>query len=98
MSASRRKHSREFKIEAVKQVTEKGRPVAEVADALGISRNLLFKWKREVGSSGATAFPGNGNLNAVDEELRRLRRDLAIAVQERDILKEAVAFFAKAKN
>lgn len=98
MGASRRKHSREFKIEAVKQVTEKGRSVTEVADGLGINRNQLHRWKAEFEAEGGSAFPGNGNPSPADEEVRRLRRELAIAQQERDILKKAVAFFAKAKS
>lgn len=98
MGASRRKHSREFKLEAIKQVTEKGRSVAEVADGLGINRNQLHRWKAEFEAEGQAAFPGNGNLSPADDELRRLRRELAIAQQERDILKKAVAFFAKAKS
>jgi transposase len=98
MGMSRRKHSREFKVEAVKQVVEKGRSVSEVADGLGINRNLLTRWKSELAAEGAQAFPGNGNATGVEEELRRVRRQLAIAEQERDILKKAVAFFAKHKN
>lgn len=98
MGKSRRKHSREFKIEAVKQVVERGRSVSAVAEGLGINANLLTRWKSEFTSEGTAAFPGNGNPSATDEEMRRLRRELAIAQQERDILKKAVAFFAKAKS
>lgn len=98
MGMSRRKHSREFKLEAVKQVVEKGRSVSEVAEGLGINRNLLTRWKTELAAEGALAFPGNGNGTGVDEELRRVRRQLAIAEQERDILKKALAYFAKDKN
>ena len=98
MGKSRRKHSREFKVEAVKQVVEKGRSVTEVADGLGVHPNMLSRWKAELESEGAIAFPGNGKAAGSDEEIRRLRRALATAEQERDILKKAVAFFAKAKN
>ena len=98
MGKSRRKHSREFKIEAVKQVVEQGRSVSEVAEGLGVNRNMLTRWKSELAAEGAVAFPGNGKANEADEEVRRLRRELATAQQERDILKKAVAFFAKAKN
>jgi transposase-like protein len=49
-------------------------------------------------AEGAVAFRGNGVVNAAEEELRQLRRRLAIAEQERDILKKAVAYFAKDKN
>jgi transposase len=98
MGSSRRKHGREFKIEAVKQVVEKGRSVSDVAKGLGINANLLSRWKSQMESEGAVAFPGNGKAIATDEEVRRLRRELATAQQERDILKKAVAFFAKAKS
>ena len=98
MGKSRRWHSREFKIQAVKQVVEHDRPVSEVADGLGVNRNMLTRWKSELAAEGTIAFPGNGKSSAADDELCRLRRELATALQERDILKKAVAFFAKAKN
>ena len=98
MGSSRRKHSREFKLEAVKQVVERGRSVSEVAAGLGIHPNLLARWKAQFEEEGTKAFPGNGKVSGTDEEIRRLRRELAIAQQERDILKKAVGFFAKHKN
>jgi len=98
MGSSRRKHSREFKLEAVRQVVEQGRAIGEVADGLGVNRNLLARWKAQFEEEGAKAFPGNGKISGTDEELRRLRRELSIAQQERDILKKAVAFFAKHKD
>ena len=98
MGKSRRKHSREFKIEAVRQVVELGRSVSEVADGLGINRSLLLRWKSALEAEGAQAFRGNGVISAEAEEVRQLRRRLAIAEQERDILKKALAYFAKAKN
>ena len=98
MGVSRKKHNREFKLAAVKQVVEQGRSVSEVADGLGVNRNMLTRWKTEFLAEGAVAFPGNGKTNAIDEEMRRLRRDLATAQQERDILKKALAYFAKDKN
>lgn len=84
---SRRRHTREFKVEAVRQGIEKGRSVAEVADGLGINRNILTRWKSELEVEGAEAFRGHGKLTAVDEELRELRRKLATAEEERDIFK-----------
>jgi len=98
MGKSRRKHSREFKIEAVKQVVVHGRSVAEVAAGLGVNANMLSNWKTQLEAEGALAFPGNGKASATDEEVRRLRRELATAQMERDILKKAVEFFAKAKS
>ena len=98
MGKSRRKHSREFKIEAVKQVVERGRSISEVAAGLGVHPSLLTRWKTDLAAEGAQAFRGNGVVNATDEEMRQLRRRLAIAEQERDILKKALAYFAKDKN
>ncbi len=96
MGKSRRKYSREFKLEAVKQVVEQGRSVASVADGLGVYSSLLQRWKSQL--DGAFAFPANGRPSATDEEIRRLRRELAIARQEREILKKAAAYFANDKN
>ena len=98
MGTSRRKHTREFKVEAVRQVVEKGRSVTEVADGLGINRNMLTRWKSEIEAEGAEAFRGHGKLTAADEELRDLRRKLATAEEERDILKKALGYFAKLKK
>jgi transposase len=98
MGKSRRKHSREFKLEAVRQVVEQGRPVSEVAEGLGVSRTLIARWRARFLAEGALAFPGNGVLSAKDDELRQLKRRLSIAEQERDILKKALAYFAKERN
>ena len=98
MGKSRRRHSREFKLEAVKQVTEHGRPVSEVADGLGINRNLLARWRRQFEAEGEVAFSGNGRQIEAEAEIKRLKRELTIARQERDILKKAAAYFANAKN
>ena len=91
----RRKYDREFKVEAVKLVTEGGRAVAEVARNLGIHENLLYKWREKYTEDRAHAFPGKGRLKPAEEELRRMKRELADVTQERDILKKALAIFSK---
>jgi len=91
----RRKYDREFKVEAVKLVTEGGRGVAEVARNLGIHENLLYKWREKYSEDIAHAFPGKGRLKPAEEELRRMKRALADVTQERDILKKALAIFSK---
>ena len=98
MGKSRRKHSREFKLEAVKQVVEHGRSVSEVADGLGVNRNMLSAWRSKFEADGAVAFPGHGKQTEADAEIKRLKRELAIARQERDILRKAAAYFANAKS
>jgi transposase len=93
--AKRRSYSREFKIEAVKLVTEKGYSVAEAARSLGVHETLLRSWKQALADQGEQAFPGQGHLPPFEEELRRLRAENQRLRQERDILKKAAAFFAR---
>ena len=95
MARQRRSFTSEFKVEAVKLVTEKGYSVAEAARSLGVGENLLRNWKQAIESQGNQAFPGKGNLPAIEEELRRLRAENKRLQMERDILKKATAFFAK---
>ena len=91
----RRKYDREFKIEAVKLVTERGTSIAEAARNLGIHENLLRTWKNKYLEDTADSFPGKGHLKPQDEQLWRLRKKLADVEQERDILKKALAIFSK---
>jgi transposase len=95
MAKVRRTYTREFKVEAVKLVTEQGYSVAEAARSLGVHETLLRSWKQALHAQGDQAFPGQGNPPAVDEELRRLRAENKRLLAERDILKKAAAFFAK---
>ena len=95
MARQRRSYTREFKVEAVKLVTEKGYSVAEAARSLDIGETLLRSWKQAFESQGEQAFPGHGNLPAIEEELRRLKAENRRLQMERDILKKATAFFAK---
>jgi transposase len=89
----RRKFSREYKIEAVKLVTEKGLSVAEVARDLGITENLLHRWKRQLRDDPGFELTRKSDAQAA--ELRRLRRENEVLRQEREILKKAAAYFAK---
>jgi transposase len=93
MGRSRRQYSAEFKREAVEMTLVPGRTLVEVADNLGISRGLLQRWKSQLKAGGA-----NGRPKASDEELLRLRNELARTRQERDILKKALAYFAQDRN
>jgi transposase len=95
MARQRRSYTGEFKVEAVKLVTEKGYSVAEAARSLDIGETLLRSWKQTFEDEGDQAFPGHGNLPAIEQELRRLRADNKRLLMERDILKKATAFFAR---
>lgn len=93
---SRRHFDQQFKVDAVRLVTESGRPVSEIAEELGINRNQLDHWKRLLGNKALqAAFPGNGNLNPEKKELEELRRELARVKEEREILKTAMAVFSR---
>lgn len=98
MAKKRRSYTREFKIEAVKQALDPNRGVREVAKALGVSESQLHRWKKKFLEEGAVAFPGKGRQAPLEEENRRLRRELANAKQDLEILKKAAAYFAKHTN
>jgi transposase len=91
----RRKFSREFKIEAVKLVKERGVSVAQAGRDLEVHENVLRKWVKEFISDPVQAFPGHGQMKPAQQEIERLRREVAKLKAERDILKKAAAFFAK---
>ena len=95
MACKRRSFTREFKVEAVKLVTEKGYSMTEAARSLGIAASLLHSWKKALEKQGTQAFPGHGNLPATEQELQRLRAENKRLQTECDILKKATAFFAK---
>ena len=75
MARQRRTYTNEFKVEAVKLVTEQGRSIAEAARSLGIGENLLRSWKISLRAQGDQAFPGQGKLSPFAEEMRRLRAE-----------------------
>jgi transposase len=95
MAKKRRTFSREFKLEAVKLVTEQNYSFAEAARSLGITEGLLRKWHLVGTSEAEQAFPGHGNRSPFEEENRRLRAEIQRLQMERDILKKATVFFAK---
>jgi transposase len=94
-SGPRKQYEREFKANAVRMVTERGRRLSEVARDLGINENMLWRWKRELSEEPEQAFPGKGHLQDKDEEIRQLRKELADVREERDILKKVVTIFSK---
>ena len=99
MATTRRQFTGEFKLEAVRLVTESRRPLAQVARELGIRPDMLRNWKRQAegraGFAATDVFPGNGQRASQVDELRRLQRENATLRQERDFLKKAAAYFAK---
>lgn len=98
MSEKRRSYDREFKLSAVKLILESGNSVESIATELGVSSNTLFNWKRKYLEDAKNAFPGKGKIKPEDEELRRVKKELLRVTMERDILKKAIAYFAKVKE
>jgi transposase len=94
MAIARKTYTPEFKLQAVKMITEQHLSVTEVARRLGVPAKRLHEWKKAVREHGAGAFPGAGHLPPQEDELRRLRADVKRLEMERDILKKAAAFFA----
>lgn len=91
----RRQFTREFKIEAVRLVRERGVSVAQAARDLDVHENVLRKWVKEFGTDPGQAFPGHGQMRPEQLEIERLRREVAKLKAERDILKKAAAYFAR---
>ena len=79
--------SDDFKRDAVLQITERGYPVSEVSQRLGVSPHSLYAWKKMF------LEPSGGDDK--DAEIRRLKRELTRVIEERDILKKATAYFAR---
>lgn len=95
MGRLRRSFTKEFKVEAVRLLTEGPGSVAQVARDLGIRDTMLGRWKQEFAQSPGGAFPGHGQGKPEAEELRRLRRENERLRMERDILKKVAAIFSK---
>lgn len=92
----RKTFSREFKLEAVRLLELGDKSPNDIAADLGIRRNMLYKWQEQIRKHGDNAFQGPGR-HPVDQndEVARLRKELAEVKQERDILKKAAAYFAR---
>jgi transposase len=87
-------YSREFKLEAVRLSETSGKSMAQIARELGLPDGVLYRWRRQLREEPETAFPGKGHQSELEEENRRLRRELERVQQERDILKKAIAIFS----
>jgi transposase len=83
----KKSYTQEFKREAVRLAQTSGKPIAQIARELGISDASIHQWRKELAEHGSEAFPGSGHQTALEEENRRLKRELERTRQERDILK-----------
>ena len=97
MPKEQRTFTKEFKLEAVQLVQRSGKSQAQIAHDLGIADSTLHHWCKEFTEQGSQAFPGSGHQTPQEEELRRLKRELEVTRQERDILKKALAIFSRSQ-
>ncbi|QKD19630.1 transposase [Mesorhizobium sp. NZP2077] len=91
----RRKFSREFKLEAVRLVKDRGVAVAQAARDLDLHENVMRKWVRDLSADPQHAFPGHGQMEPEELEIDRLRKEVAKLKAERDILKKAATSFVQ---
>lgn len=89
---SGKRYPETFKIEATKQVTERGHKVSDVANRLGVTPKSIHDWIKRYGDN--TSNPSHPSNHNQQEEIRRLKAELRRVTEERNILKEAAAFFA----
>lgn len=95
MGTVRKKYDATFKREAVGLAATSGKRDRTIEQELGLYQGAIRHWREEVKADPDNAFPGTGHLKPLEAENLRLRRELAIAQEERDILKKAVAIFSK---
>lgn len=88
---SSKRYTDEFEIEAVKQVTERGFSVGEVARRLGVTTHSLYAWKEKFGGLEIAQRVAQDQ----SAEVRRLQAQVRRLTEERDILKKAAVYFAK---
>lgn len=91
----KRKFSREFKIEAVRLIIERGVSVPQASRDLDVHATVLRKWVKAFSADPKEAFPGKGQMKPEQLEIDRLRKEVAKLKAERDILKKAAAYFAR---
>ena len=95
MGTLRKKYDATFKREAVQLAASSGKTDRAIERELGLYQGAIRHWREELEADPKNAFPGTGHLKPLEDENRHLHRELAIAREERDILKKAIAIFSK---
>jgi transposase len=90
---SSKRYTKDFKEEAVSQVIERGYSIKEVSERLGVSLRSMYMWVNKVRGSQAKV-----KADDTQREIARLKSELRRVEEERDILKKAAAYFAKASE
>jgi transposase len=92
-----RTYTEEFKLEALELLASSDKSAAQIERDLGITKGLLLKWRDryQVKREGGQAQLAPSDMAEAQAEVKRLRRQLRVAEEERDILKKAVSIFSK---
>ena len=92
--STRKKYTKEFKLDAIGLVVDQEYSRAEASRSLGINANMLSRWIIEYEKEGRKTFRGNGVLTEEQQENRELRKRVKQLEMEKEILKKATVFFA----
>jgi transposase len=97
MKTKRRIYTAEFRQEALRLLERSGQGVTVIEQELGITRGLLYKWQARYGQPVPTGENGTAkaSVSELEAEIRRLKRENAILLEEREILKKAVKLFSQ---
>ena len=98
MNKMRRKFDKEFKRQAVKMIEEDKLSMSEVVRRLGVAQPVISNWVKAYRADGTIAFPGNGRLKPLEEELRKLKQENKELRMETEFLKKSAAYFASLKK
>jgi len=99
MSKRQARHTEAFRRETVKLLESSGKSVAELAREMGIHEKSLYRWRKQYGSAVGPGENGisDSSVAELEAELKRLRRELEVVRQERDILKKAISIFSRSQ-
>lgn len=92
MTKTRKRYTQEFKQEAIALWQASEKSAAQIEQDLGIANGMLYQWQKEFKKKVAAEADGSA---AEAAEIKRLKKELALVKQERDILKKAVSIFSK---
>lgn len=95
MKQQRKSYTKEFKLETIRLYESGQQSAAQIEHDLDLPSGIIHKWRYRLKGEGQQAFVGKGHQSELEAEIKRLRRELEVARQERDILKAAVVFFSK---
>jgi len=96
MKKTRRKYDKQFKLDTLDLIKASGKSITQIAEELGIKKDLIYRWKKEYEHDNEHVFTGQGNPR--DKEIDHLKKENLELRLERDILKKALAIFSKPGN